>query len=156
MQEVWDKYKGLVIWFIILGIFILMIYLLNNNKENTINRRIDDGFLKDYKINEVIKVYVTDEDLAKKYLSDYVNMLLYHREEAFKLVDSDTLVEKFIDYNSFNNYVKNLVTDSFIKATVKSYNYGIDNGRKSMKVIDIDGNVFEFYEESLMNYTVSL
>ena len=135
---------------------IIIVYFLTVNDSKEQIKRVDDSFLKDYKINEVIKVYVTDEELAKKYLSEYVNLLIYHREEAYKLVDTDTLVEKFNDYSSFENYVNNLITDNFVRATVKSYSYGITDGVKAMNVIDADGNVFIFKEESLMNYTVEL
>ena len=155
MKGIWNKYKGIIILIIVLGLFILFVYSINDKSKNNKNiRDVDDAFLRNYKINEVINVYLTDEDIAKKYLSEYVNLLLYHREEAFKLVNADTLVEKFIDYDSFNKYVKNMLNDSFVKATVKSYTYDIENGKKVMRVMDIDGNKFTFFEDSIMNYTV--
>lgn len=156
MQELWNKYKGITLWILVLLLFIIIVYFLTVNDSKEQIKRVDDSFLKDYKINEVIKIYVTDEELAKKYLSEYVNLLIYHREEAYKLVDTDTLVEKFNDYSSFENYVNTLITDNFVRATVKSYSYGITDGVKAMNVIDADGNVFIFKEESLMNYTVEL
>ncbi len=156
MQELWNKSKGTIIWLALLLIFIVIVYLSNDNDSKKQSTRIDDSFLKDYKVNEVIKVYVTDEDLAKKYLSEYVNLLIYHREDAYKLVDSDILVSKFNDYNTFNKYVSNIITDSFVRATVKNYSYEITDGIKAMHVIDADGNEFIFKEESLMNYTVEL
>ena len=155
MKGIWNKYKGIIILIIVLGLFILFVYSINDKSKNNKNiRDVDDAFLRNYKINEVINVYLTDEDIAKKYLSEYVNLLLYHREEAFKIVNADTLVEKFIDYDSFNKYVKNMLNDSFVKATVKSYTYDIENGKKVMRVMDIDGNKFTFFEDSIMNYTV--
>ena len=84
----------------------------------------------------------------------YVNLLIYHREEAFKLVDTDTLVNKFENYDAFNKYVNNMMTSCFLKATVKRYDYGVFNGSKEMRVIDADNNIFIFKEKSLMNYTV--
>ena len=117
MKGIWNKYKGIIILIIVLGLFILFVYSINDKSKNNKNiRDVDDAFLRNYKINEVINVYLTDEDIAKKYLSEYVNLLLYHREEAFKLVNADTLVEKFIDYDSFNKYVKNMLNDSFVKS----------------------------------------
>lgn len=155
MIDFWNKYKGIIIWLLAILLFVIIVYLINdkNNNDNNI-RTIDDSFLKDYKINEVIKVYMTDEELAKKYLSEYVNLLIYHREEAFKLVDTDTLVNKFENYDAFNKYVNNMMTSSFLKATVKRYDYGVFNGSKEMRVIDADNNKFIFKEKSLMNYTV--
>ena len=157
MQEFWDKYKGLIIGLLVLTFFTFIIYKINsNNSKNSGSTRINSNYLKNYEINEVIPIYINDDDIAKKYLSEYVNLLIYHREEAFKLVDTDTLVEKFDNFSAFDKYVDNLMTDSFIKATVKSYSYDITDGVKAMHVIDADGNVFIFKEESLMNYTVEL
>lgn len=154
MEESLNKYRGLIIGLLILVLFTFIVYKINTKKKENIDNRPDYNILKNYHINEVIPIYVTDEDLAKKYLSEYVNLLINNREEAFKLVNAETLVEKFIDYNSFNNYVKNMMTSSFVKATVKSYSYDIENGQKIMRVIDLDNNKFIFAEESLMNYTV--
>ena len=156
MQDFWDKYKGLMIGLIILAFFTLIVYKINTNTKGGNTTRIDSNYLKNYEINEVIPLYVSEEDIAKKYLSEYVNLLIYHREEAFKLVNSDTLVEKFDSFNDFDKYVDDLMTDSFIRCTVKSYAYDIIDGVKAMHVIDADDNVFIFKEESLMNYTVEL
>ena len=154
MEEFFNKYKGLIIGLLILALFVLMVYLFNSNGKTSTNNRPDYNILKDYEINEVIPIYITDEELAKKYLSEYVNLLIYHREEAFKLVDTDTLVNKFENYDAFNKYVNNMMTSSFLKATVKKYDYGVFNGSKEMRVIDADNNKFIFKEKSLMNYTV--
>jgi len=154
MQDFIQKNKGLIIGLSLLALFTFIVYKINTKERKSINNRPNYNILKDYEINEVIPIYINDEELAKKYLSEYVNLLIYNREEAFKLVDTDTLVKKFESYNAFNNYVKNMLTDSFIKATVKKYNYEIYNGIKEMKVIDADNNTFIFKEKSLMNYTV--
>ncbi len=154
MSEFFNKYKSLIIGILILALFTFIIYLVNSADKKITNNRLDYNILKDYKINEVIPIYVTDEELAKKYLSDYVNLLIYHREEAFKLVDADTLVKKFENYDAFNKYVNEIMTNSFAKATVRRYDYGVYNGIKELRVIDADDNKFIFKESSLMNYTV--
>ena len=156
MEEIFNKNKGLIIGLIILALFVLAVYFLNGDKTNNNHRNNNYNYLKNYKINEVIPIYVTDEDIAKKYLSEYVSLLIYHRKEAFKLVDATVLVEKFDNYEAFDKYVKNLMTDSFIRCTVKKYSYDITDGVKAMHVVDADGNVFIFKETSLMNYTVEL
>ncbi len=150
MEEV-KNYKGIVVWFLLVIVFIVMVYLFNKGEEKS--ARLDTS-ISNYKINRIIPTYISDEDLAKKYLVNYANLMMYFPDKAFELIDEECLNERFESLDSFKNYLKETFTTNFLRLTVKEYRYGTYGGARAMYVVDADDNEFIFKEKSLMDYTV--
>src|SRR5574344_1522676 len=78
--------------------------LISNNKtsKDEINTYVEGyNYLHDYKVNEVVPVYVTDKDMATKYLSNYINLLINDKKTAYNLLDLEYKSKKFPNYESF-------------------------------------------------------
>ena len=112
-----------------------------------------DEFLKNYKVNEYIATYVSDEDMAKIYLKDYTHTMYYNVEEAYKLLDEDYRNAKFPTLNSYINYVNSL---PFTKYELTKYYRKVENGYVIFGVYDNNGNIFIFKTSGVMQYSVYL
>ena len=81
-----SELKNVIIFAVVLLLF-TGIYLIIDvifNKENN-----EDVFLKNYKVNEYIPVYVSDEDMAKIYFNDYIHIMYSNIDTAYNLLDED-------------------------------------------------------------------
>ena len=112
--------------------------------------------IRDYKINEVIPVYVNTEQVAKKYLAEYVNFMLYYPEKAYELLDSEEKSKRFSSIEEFEYYINQLKSIKLEKAEVKKYSYSTYNKKNTFYIIDNSGNTYRFIENSIMDYTVIL
>lgn len=112
--------------------------------------------IRDYKINEVIPVFVNTEQVAKKYLAEYVNLMLYYPEKAYDLLDSEEKSKRFSSIEEFEYYINQLKSIKLEKAEVKKYSYSTYNKKNTFYIIDNSGNTYRFIENSIMDYTVIL
>ena len=76
------EHKSLIIIItILIAAFILIgVLIFNGNEDQNYNRKYDESKTK-YKINEVVPIYVNQEQMAKKYLSEYVNLIVFDEEK---------------------------------------------------------------------------
>ena len=136
---------------IVVVIVLALAIVLVNNKKNNSNQKIPA--LKNYKVNEYIPTYVTDNDMAKIYLNDYVYKLIENRQDAYNLLDDDYKNLKFPTFESFNEYIMtldlaNIEIDKFYKNKIGDY---IIFG-----VYDKDNNFYAFKTHGVMQYSVYL
>ena len=116
-----------------------------------------DTQLKDYKINEVIPIYVSDEELARKYLANYVNLMNNFPEKAYELLSDEDKENRFPTLDSFNEFIHSLNNNSsFYRAKLKEFSYTNDVGKNKMYLIDIENNSFIFEQISIMEYKVTI
>lgn len=112
--------------------------------------------LKNYKVNEVIPIYVSDEELAKKYLSNFVSLSIAYPDKAYELLTDESKM-KYQTLDSFKEYIYTMNSNKdFYSARVQQYSYAKDSNNKRMYVIDIGNNSFVFEQKSIMNYTVTI
>lgn len=136
-----------VIVLLFIGAYLLLKYL---NKDDSLEY---EEYLKDYKVNEYIATYVSDEDMAKIYLNDYVHNMYYDVEKAYNLLDEEYRTKRFGSLDSYKNYVNSLnfstyILDRYYKKEANTY---IIFG-----VYDQNGNFFGFKTEGVMQYKVYL
>ena len=67
-----------------------------------------EDYLKNYEVNEYIATYVTDEDMAKIYLNDYIQNMYFDIEYAYSLLDEEYRNKKFGSLESYKTYVYSL------------------------------------------------
>jgi len=143
--------KNLIIFVIILLVFTLMYIIIDKimNKE-----KLDYGeFLKSYEVNEYIPSYVSDGDMAKIYLNDYIYNMYSDIDKAYNLLDEEYRIKKFGSIDNYANYVKTLTNSSY---KVDSYYISLDGEYKIFGVYDTNGNEFIFKTNGVMQYTVYL
>lgn len=139
----------LIVAFILIGILIF-----NGNEDQNYNRKFDESKTK-YKINEVVPIYVNQEQMAKKYLSEYVNLIVFDEEKAFELLDESFSQRYFSgNFDAFSKYINSLKTKQFVQAKVTGYDIRKIEGKTYYYVKDLDGNQFLFKESEIRNYTV--
>ncbi len=150
------EHKSLIIIItILIAAFILIgVLIFNGNEDQNYNRKYDESKTK-YKINEVVPIYVNQEQMAKKYLSEYVNLIVFDEEKAFELLDESFSQRYFSgDFDAFSKYINSLKTKQFVQAKVTGYDIRKIEGKTYYYVKDLDGNQFLFKESEIRNYTV--
>lgn len=150
------EHKSLIIIItILIAAFILIgVLIFNGNEDQNYNRKYDESKTK-YKINEVVPIYVNQEQMAKKYLSEYVNLIVFDEEKAFELLDESFSQRYFSgDFAAFSKYINSLKTKQFVQAKVTGYDIRKIEGKTYYYVKDLDGNQFLFKESRIRNYTV--
>lgn len=137
----------IVIILLAIGVFVI------RNKINNSKIEQEEPLFKNYKVNEYIPTHITDNDMARIYLTQYVYLLTDNREEAYNLLDEKYRNAKFPTYNSFNEYIKqfdlyNIELDRFYKNNIGKY---IIFG-----VYDKNNNFYAFKTHGVMQYSVYL
>ena len=141
--------------FVIVGIIVLVFFLSYQLiKKLTTDDSLDySEFLKNYEVNEYIATYVSDEDMAKIYLNDYIHNMYYDVENAYSLLDEEYRNKKFGSLVSYKAYVKSL---NFRTYTLDRYYISSDDGYLTFGVYDNNGNFYAFKTNGVMQYKVYL
>ena len=147
-----NNIKFLIISIIVVILFVIS-FLLIKNKINNSKLEEREPLFKDYKVNEYIPTYISDNDMARIYLVQYVNKMLDNRKEAYDLLDDDYRSVRFPTYESFNDYVStldlyNIEIDKFYKKYVGNY--------LVFGVFDKNENFYAFKTRGVMQYSVYL
>lgn len=130
-------------------VVILVIYYILSYDPN---RGEYNNYLKNYKVNEYIPVYVNDEEMAKKYFSKYRNIINSDASEAFNLVDEEYRKNKFNNnIENFKSYIRslninNVNVDRYYKTTESEY--------EVFGVYDTNGNLYKFKTKGVMQFIV--
>ena len=144
------EFKNIAIFAIIVVVFVCIYIVLDKylNKEE-----VDSEFLKNYEVNEYIPTYVSDEDLIKIYLNEYIHIMYSDIERAYELLDIEYKEKKFNNIENFREYVNNLTYYSY-----KLDRFYVDNdGEYTIYgAYDTNGNIFIFKSNGVMQYTVYL
>ena len=131
----------------IFTIIYLVINYFNEKNQDTID------YIKNYEINEFIPTYISDEDMARIYLNDFVHTMFYETKYAYSLLDDEYKNKKFGSYENFENYVNSLEFSSYnllkyYKKQKKEYTI--------FGVYDKNNNIFIFKTKGVMQYSVYL
>lgn len=149
MNKDFIKY-GVIIFTIIL-VFIGTYFIISKLTED--NSLEYEDFLKNYEVNEYITSYVSDEDMARIYLNDYIHIMFSDVEKAYDLLDKKYRENKFGNLDSFKRYVDNLDYSTYVLS--RYYKKDID-GYIIFGVYDRNGNFFAFKTKGVLQYTVYL
>ena len=112
-----------------------------------------EEFLKNYEVNEYIASYVSDEDMAKIYLNDYIHNMFYDVEKAYNLLDDEYKTKKFGSLDNFKVYVDSLEYSTYV---LSRYYKKDTDGYIIFGVYDKNGNFFAFKTKGVLQYTVFL
>jgi len=142
--------KIIIVALVAIGVCIAVYFTVNyfSKKDNT-----DVNYIKNYKINEFIPTYISDEDMAKIYLNDYVYTMFYDTEKAYNLLDENYRNKKFANYETFKNYINSLPYSSY---SLLKYYKKEKQGYIIFGVYDKNNNLFIFKTNGVMQYSVYL
>lgn len=154
MEFIKENKKTLIICSLILLFGLLIAYLVDkdvfNNNEDSNNRE----YLKNYQVNEIIPINMNEEQIARKYLAEYVKLIIVDPELAYDLLEPEYREERFNNINKFKDYFANLLSDRFIDGNVKELNVTSKGSYKQFYIVDSNDNTFIFNEYSIMQYKV--
>jgi len=141
---------GIIIAIIIL-VFVGAYFIISKLTED--NSLGYEAFLKNYEVNEYIASYVSDEDMAKIYLNDYIHNMFYDVEKAYNLLDEEYKTKKFGSLDNFKSYVDGLEYSTYV---LSRYYKKDTDGYIIFGVYDKNGNFFAFKTKGVLQYTVFL
>jgi len=145
-----NNFKYAIIIVVMIILFVGIYYIFKNINENN-KEKIE--YLRDYKVNEYIQTYISDENMARIYLNDYVNNMIYNTEESYYLLAENYRNKRFGSYENYVNYLKNL--DNY-DITMASFYKQERNGRIFFGVYDTSNNLYIFKTKGVMQYSVYL
>ena len=144
------NFKSIIIILIAIIVLVYIYYLLNHifsNEEESYK------YLKNYDVNEYIPTYVSDEDMAKIYLNDYIKNMNYDVEKAYNLLHEEYRNKKFGNPENYKSYVSSLQGKSYKLSTYYKYN---KDGYTIFGVTDQNSNLYIFKTIGVMQYSVFL
>lgn len=152
--------KNKKVIFICIGLVLItfILYLFLNKKDEILNESNTESYsyLKNYSSNEYVPVYVTEEDMVKKYLNDYKNNMLTDLNEAYNSLNKEYRDKRFGSLDSYKEYIDNFITLSTYSMEVDKYSVSSIGGDKLFNIYDKSGNQYIIREKSIMNYEVYL
>ena len=104
-----------------------------------------------YEINEYITINVTDEDAAKLYYNNYMNLMRFDIKTAYLKLDEEYRSNKFPTLDSFKEYV---VKNNLGSAKLAKYTTTTIDQKFSYILIDAKENMYVFITDGVMQYTV--
>ena len=145
----------LVLVFILLAsYFLIRNYLASKSKyiDSSISEETYEMVPKTYNVNEYTNVIISDDDMVRIYLNDYLNSVRNNIENSYYLLDEEYRNARFNGVNNYINYINNLKiynsVDRYYKKSVDGYViYG---------VYDSNGNYYVFKTNGVMQYSVFL
>ena len=143
--------KKIVITIGIILVFVILFLVIKRLTTNNSSEYVE--YLKNYKVNEYIPTYVSDEDMARIYLNDYVHTMYSDTDAAYELLDKEYRDKKFGSLNKYKIYVNSL---NYSTHTMSRYYKKENNGYIIFGVYDNNNNFFAFKTKGVMQYSVYL
>ena len=152
-----EAIKNIIYVVLIMGIFILiLVETSKSNRGYTFSDYAQYEAKYEGKVNQINYVKVSDLTMAQKYLSDFVNICLTNKKEAYELIDPYYKEKEMKNYNTFSAKVDEMNTKVFAQSKVASYKVSSGKNYRYYYVKDAADNVYVFKENGIMNYTVYL
>ena len=105
-----------------------------------------------YTPNEIIPVYVDDEQMSKIYFRDFLNTIIIDMESSYNLLDVDYRENVFSNIYNYKKYIDSL--ELSMSSSVVKYATYERVGFKYYDVYDNNGNRFIFETNGVMQYKV--
>lgn len=155
MDNLKNNKKTIIICLILLASVGLISYFINNNKFNN-DEEYYEQIIEKYEANQFIPIYVTENDMANKYLNDFKNLMLYDLESAYNFVNKKYREKKYGSLETFKNNIQEEYSKLFYSMSVKEYSVVNKGDYKYYYIHDTRDNLYIFKELSIMNYEVFL
>lgn len=98
---------------------------------------------------------ITDEELIRKYISNYKLNAIYNTKQSYYILDKEYREKRFKDISEYEKYVKDNI-DTISNSILKTYKVSEENGIVCYDYIDQNGNHYIFKETAIMQYTMYL
>ena len=148
-----DNLKSFLL-IILFVISILAVLYIPKFFKKDVDGYVYEEFIKKakYKVNEYIPIMINDEQMSRKYLNDFINIIIDDIDYSYTLIDEDYKNEKFGSLDSYKKYIYDLKLP--VIDTVDKYAVYDLNGYKYYDIYDKDGHRFIFKTKGVMQYKV--
>lgn len=144
------------VFMLIISVFIYIVVNRDDKVELLYESDNNLTYLKNYKVNEYIPVYIEEADMVIKYLNDFKNSMINNVEYSYNLLNKKYREKRFGSLDNYVKYINNILSTSTFTMEVDVYKVIRDGKYKYFDVYDINGNHYIFKELSIMNYEVFL
>lgn len=134
-----------VIIILMLAGSITMIFVFNRPSEGT----PEFDYLKDYKDNEYMPIYISEEKMASIYLNDYKYYLINDSKTAYDLLNENYRKIKFSGLVEFQSYI-----ESYKNAEIASYSVEHREDKTIFYLKLSDGSSIIFSTSGVMKYEI--
>ena len=135
---------------------LLMVTLFNRNQIDEEFLASDNAFLRNYGVNEAIPITVTQEQMARSYLAEYVHLMMNNPQRAYELLAEDYREAVFPTFEDFYEYLGFMRNERFFRATLDRFEVVHSGEYRIYNVVDVAGNTFVFRVRGVFDYTVML
>lgn len=158
MDDLKNNKKIIFICLLIVILFVGGNYLIDLYKKNTSEVILEnsDEEIISYEANQYIPIYMTEEEMMNKYLTDFKNTMINNPSSAYNLLNEEYRKYKYNNIDEFISYVNELKSVAFYQLAVDKYDIKYINGKKVFDIVGTDGNRYIIKELSIMNYEVYL
>ena len=148
-----DNLKNVLLVILFVVSILAIIYIPKFLKRDSHELKYVEYIKKDkYKVNEYIPIMVNDEQMSRKYLNDFINIIIDDIDYSYTLIDEDYKNEMFGSLDSYKKYIYDLKLP--VIDTVDKYAVYDLNGYKYYDIYDKDGHRFIFKTKGVMQYKV--
>ena len=152
-----NKKDNIVIIIVAVLMLAIVIYfpkfIKNKNNRDYYDSSLDKISNKtNYQANEIIPVYVNDQQMSRIYYKDFVNSVLSDVNSTYNLIDEDYRKKRFGDIYKYKDYINSL--NLSISSDVKRYATYERPGYKYYDIYDKEGNRIIFKTKGVLQYKV--
>lgn len=130
----------------------------SNEKEynENVNKILENvtGKEKTISLNDFNKyncIYLSEQQIANKYYLDFKNNIKNNIEDAYNLLDKNTMENKYKNINDFKDYIEKIENSNLKKYYIKS-----ENGSKKIICVTENETNIIFKVTSVMEYSVQI
>lgn len=151
-----DRLIDIIFKAIIVIEVVVLIGLIIVNITTSPGKLKQKSFYENKKVNELIPISPTDELVAKKYFSDFVNLTFNEPKVAYEYI-ADYYKEKvYPTYEDFEKNIFNDITDGFKQSKVVSYKVTEKSKYRVFYIKDSSNHEYLIKEDGIMNYKIYL
>lgn len=148
----------IIIMIIVIALGIVLISQNNNqNVKNVLQNNIveEEPQIITRKYNEFKYSYISNQQIANIYFTNYISRTYENIEEAYDLLDEEYKQKRFGSIEEYKKYI-DAIGDDIFYLRLKEYKIKENNGKKQIICLDQNGDYYIFNETAVMQYSVLL
>ena len=116
----------------------------------------ENEFLRNYGINEAIPITINEEQMARIYLAEIVQLIINDPEAVYLLLDEEYRRVRFPNYEAFLERIEFMKCERFFRASLEKFEVRNEGNYRIYDIVDVAGNNFIFITTSILNYRLRL
>ena len=102
------------VFMLIISVFIYIVVNRDDKVELLYESDNNLTYLKNYKVNEYIPVYIEEADMVIKYLNDFKNSMINNVEYSYNLLNKKYREKRFGSLDNYVKYINNILRSCYV------------------------------------------